>query len=381
MNSVPQEKASIVVIDDTPANLRLLTQMLTQRGYKVRPMPSGEMGIRTVQAATPDLILLDVSMPGMNGYEVCVHLKAKESTRDVPVIFISALGETLDKVRAFEVGGIDYITKPFQMDEVMARVETQLELKRSRDHLATRTRQLEELLNEKKEFLDVAAHELKNPLNVLKGYAEWIEEMHRDTSPEVQGIAQKMLSMTQSMHDLVIKILDINRLELGEHHLNITNVDLASAARSVLRKFEVLATQKSQSLIFTDGNPTQYALADEKGVFRILENLLSNAIKFSPLGTPIEIGVQETETQVLCLVTDQGPGLTAQDHKQLFKKYAQLSAKPTNGESSSRLGLSIAHALAQAMGGSLYCKSTAGMGATFILTLKKQGAEASMLKE
>jgi signal transduction histidine kinase len=375
LTSTAKPKASIVVIDDTPANLRLLTQMLAKRDYKVRPMPSGEMGLRTVQAALPDLILLDVNMPGMNGYEVCEHLKRDPETRDVPVIFISALGETLDKVKAFEVGGIDYITKPFHIEEVIARVETQLELKQNRDALQSHSLMLEELLEEKKEFLDLAAHELKNPLNVLRGYAEWIEESHKDAPEEVEEIARKMLLMTQNMHDLVIKILDINMLELGKHPLNLNQLDLASAARSVVRKFEILAAEKSQRVSFKDENPAHYAYADEKAVFRILDNLISNAIKFSPEGAHIEVTIKESDAGIQCQIRDTGPGLTTEDHKNLFKKYAHLSAKPTKGESSSRLGLSIAHALANGMGGKLWCESTFGHGARFFLELPKHNQE------
>lgn len=375
MNTIQSPKASIVVIDDTPANLRLLTQMLSQRGYKVRPMPSGEMGLRTVQAALPDLILLDVSMPGMNGYEVCQHLKENPQTSQVPVIFISALGETLDKVKAFEVGGVDYITKPFHIEEVMARVETQLELKRGRDKLEQHSQRLEDILTEKKEFLDIAAHELKNPLNVLKGYAEWLEESHADSPQELGDIAKKMLTMTRSMHDLVIKILDINKLELGDHQLRLGEVDLASAAQSVVRKFEFLATQKGQRLQFIREPLEHFGYGDEKAVFRILDNLISNAIKFSPHQTAIEVSVGEKDTYLFCHVKDQGPGLTAEDHRLLFKKYATLSAKPTGGESSSRLGLSIAHALAVAMEGQLVCESSRGLGAVFTLYIKKSKLE------
>lgn len=126
---------TIVVVDDTPANLRLLTDLLNRQGYKVRPVSSAEMGLKTIQAAHPDLILLDINMPQMDGYEVCRRLKQNDQTADIPVIFISALDETWDRVRAFEVGGVDFITKPFQLEEVHARIRTQLDLKFSRDQL------------------------------------------------------------------------------------------------------------------------------------------------------------------------------------------------------------------------------------------------------
>jgi DNA-binding response OmpR family regulator len=119
-------KADILVIDDTPENLNLLSAMLTEQGYKVRSVTKGSTGIRGANAVPPDLILLDVNMPEMNGYEVCQHLKGSDRTREIPVIFISALGDVLDKVKAFAVGGVDYITKPFQLEEVLARIENHL---------------------------------------------------------------------------------------------------------------------------------------------------------------------------------------------------------------------------------------------------------------
>jgi len=128
-------KGNILIVDDTPANLHLLSQMLAEQGYRVRPVPDGSLALAAARAEPPDLILLDIRMPEMNGYEVCEHLKADAQTRDIPIIFISALGETQDKVRAFAVGGVDYVTKPFQVEEVLARVETHLALRKLQKQL------------------------------------------------------------------------------------------------------------------------------------------------------------------------------------------------------------------------------------------------------
>jgi PleD family two-component response regulator len=123
-------KESILIVDDTPANLQLLAQMLSEQGYKVRMAQDGTMALMSIQSSPPDLILLDIMMPELNGYEVCSKLKASSLTKDIPIIFISALNEVFDKVKAFEVGGVDYITKPFQAQEVLARVEHQLHIRR-----------------------------------------------------------------------------------------------------------------------------------------------------------------------------------------------------------------------------------------------------------
>jgi serine phosphatase RsbU (regulator of sigma subunit) len=142
-NSGAGQPASILVVDDTPANLQVLAGMLKDRGYKVRPVPSGKLALQAARRDPPDLILLDINMPEMNGYEVCEHLKADERLKGVPVIFISALTEPLDKVKAFAIGGVDYLTKPFQMEELHARVETHLKLRRLQIELEDHSRHLE----------------------------------------------------------------------------------------------------------------------------------------------------------------------------------------------------------------------------------------------
>ncbi len=142
-------KENILVVDDTPDNLRLLSAMLTQMGYEVRRVINGQTALKTAQAAPPDLILLDIMMPDMNGYEVCQHLKASEQTRDVPVIFISALDEVLDKVKAFAVGGVDYITKPFSEEEVFARVENNLTVRRLQKQLMEQNARLQREISDR----------------------------------------------------------------------------------------------------------------------------------------------------------------------------------------------------------------------------------------
>jgi CheY-like chemotaxis protein/nitrogen-specific signal transduction histidine kinase len=142
-------KADILVIDDTPENLNLLSAMLTEQGYKVRSVTKGSTGLRGANAVPPDLILLDVNMPEMNGYEVCQHLKASDRTREIPVIFISALGDVLDKVKAFAVGGVDYITKPFQLEEVLARIENHLTIWKLQQQLQAQNKRLQQEIHDR----------------------------------------------------------------------------------------------------------------------------------------------------------------------------------------------------------------------------------------
>jgi adenylate cyclase len=142
--SIPEE-ADILVVDDTPTNLKMLSSMLKEQGYKVRPVPNGRLALKAAESAPPDLILLDINMPDIDGYEVCRRLKENEKLRDIPVIFISALNEAMDKVEAFNTGGVDYVTKPFQFEEVQARVETHLKLRNAQIKLERYNQQLQEL--------------------------------------------------------------------------------------------------------------------------------------------------------------------------------------------------------------------------------------------
>jgi sigma-B regulation protein RsbU (phosphoserine phosphatase) len=155
-DQIDAPKANILIVDDTPANLHLLSKMLGEQGYRARPVPDGPLALAAVRAEAPDLILLDIRMPEMDGYQVCAHLKEDAGTRDIPIIFISALDATRDKVKAFTAGGVDYITKPFQCEEVLARVETHLSLQRLTQQLQTANRRLQEANNKMERELALA---------------------------------------------------------------------------------------------------------------------------------------------------------------------------------------------------------------------------------
>ncbi len=186
--------ASIIIVDDTPANLELMAGMLKQRGYRVRTAPSGKLAIKAAQGEPPDLILLDITMPEMDGYEVCGRLKADETLRDIPVIFISALTETMDKVRAFSSGGVDYVSKPFQFEEVHARVETHLKLRHLQAELEGHNRDLEETVREKVKEIS------ESQIATIFAIAKLSESRDEDTGRHLERVQMicRMLSLKMS---------------------------------------------------------------------------------------------------------------------------------------------------------------------------------------
>jgi len=210
--------ADILVVDDTPANLQLLAVMLKERGHKVRPVPTGKLALQAAHKQTPDLILLDINMPEMDGYEVCMALKADPILADVPVIFISANNEAMDKVMAFSIGGVDYITKPFQFDEVEARVETHLKIQRLQATLRQSNERLRVLEQLKSDLTNMLVHDMRTPLTSILSGLSTMESMG-----ELNDLQKELLTMGirggQTLLGMVNDLLDISKMEDGSLQL------------------------------------------------------------------------------------------------------------------------------------------------------------------
>ncbi|MCX5793715.1 MAG: response regulator [Elusimicrobia bacterium] len=213
----PQNPPGVLMVDDTPANLELLSGMLKGRGYKVRAAVSGKLALQAARNDPPDLILLDINMPEMDGYAVCGELKADEKLKDIPVIFLSALNETMDKVKAFGSGGVDYITKPFQFEEVEARVATHLELHRQRQLLQENFNELRELKKLRDGLVDMIIRDLRPPLTGISDFHALIIKDPKNTlSPDsARHLAGAVRAAGQIIH-MVDTVLDTSGPEEGE---------------------------------------------------------------------------------------------------------------------------------------------------------------------
>ena len=359
MNPAPP-RSSVLIVDDITRNLQVVGTILRQAGYAVTPATSGVEALEGVREKVPDLILLDLMMPEMDGLEVCRRLKADPATQQIPVIFLTASNEMEHLMKGFEVGAVDYVTKPFNPPELLARVRTHLELKHARQRLR-------EMNDEKNEFMGIAAHDLRSPLNAVKGYSEMVLE-DPALGRENAEVIQKIHEAAARMAEMVQNLLDANRIERGELQLQLAPTDLGRLLAAVVEAQRPRATAKQQSIrLQTDPSPVM-AQVDPNVMVQVLENLVSNAVKYSPPGKNIFVRLKKEAQAVRVEVQDEGPGLSAGDQQKLFGKFARLSAKPTGGENSTGLGLSIVKRMVEAMNGKVWCESELGKGATFIVT-------------
>ncbi len=363
-----QDRATIMVVDDTPANLMLLDDMLSAKGYRVLTMPRGDLALKAVTINPPDLILLDINMPGMNGFEVCKRLKEDENMNDTPVLFISAYTETVEKIKAFSAGGVDYITKPFQEEEVTARVETHLEIHRQKREIAKNYRELKELIGLRDNLTQMIVHDLRSPLTAIYGSLEVLNLTFNDElSEQANQLIRNARNNASKMIEMVSSLLDLDRLESGELQLNIEEVDVNMMIEDSLAMFK-----DSAKHIHFDVKVSSKSLKssfDKELIRRVLINLTENAVKFSPDRSVITISASETEKELKFSVTDKGPGIPLESHEFIFKKYGQLASKRFGY--SSGIGLAFCKLAVEAHHGTIGVESEVGSGSTFMFTLPK----------
>jgi signal transduction histidine kinase len=355
---------NIMVVDDTPANLKLLEGMLQAKGYLVLAFPRGQMALAAAVKSPPDLILLDINMPEMNGFEVCERLKADAALKDIPVIFISALTETEDKVKAFAAGGVDYVSKPFQFEEVNARVET---------HLRLRRQQLElKALNEMKDhILGVATHDLRSPLGCITGFTELLLNELKPSLTEKQAeFFDIIFTSSKFMHGLINDLLDVSTIESGHLSLRRQPFDITALIMKSVEINRVFATKKNMPIAISCPEELPEVYADIDRTEQVLNNLLTNAMKYAQPGTDISVRLRQENNEVIISVADQGPGIPEKEQHKLFQAFGKTSVKPVSEEESSTgLGLLIVKKIVEAHGGRIWFISDPGKGTEFFFSL------------
>jgi signal transduction histidine kinase len=347
--------ATILIVDDTPANLSVLVDTLAEAGYNLMVAEDGEDALAQTRRTQPDLILLDVMMPGLDGFETCRRFKAQAGTRDIPVIFMTALTDTAEKIRAFTAGAVDYITKPIQHDEALARIGTHLTIRRLQH-------ELQQQLALKERFMRIAGHDLRNPLCLILMSGELARR--KGATPAVAEYLESIHSSAREMRRIIDTFLNV-RKPGDEARGPMDRADLNLVAAAVVAQNEPAAERKSVALALELPEILPLARADAGNTYQALSNYVSNAIKFHPPGGRIVIRTGATATHLRAEVQDQGPGVAPAERAGLFHEYARLSPRPTGGEESTGLGLSIVKELIEAEGGRVGAEFPAAGGSIF----------------
>jgi signal transduction histidine kinase len=402
---------NILIVDDVPDNLHLLSQILTKEGYVVRCTVKGSMGLKVASSGWAELILLDIQMSELDGYQVCEQLQANPQTRSIPVIFLSALDGVFDKVKAFAVGGVDYITKPFDVQEVLARVRTHLQLSNLHQTLAARveaqTLQLTAALQEanaaslaKSQFLSTMSHELRTPLNAILGFTNLMLRDKLLTS-EQQEYLEIIDRSGAHLLSLINDVLEVSKIEAGYLALDERDFDLDRLLVNLTEMLTLKAKNKGLEFkLIRSTELTRYLRTDCSKLRQVLINLLDNALKFTTKGS-VTLRVsssvichsslaesnisqmtsdQEEQVTIQFEIEDTGLGIAAEELQFLFAPFCQTETG-RNSQSGTGLGLSIAKQYVKLMGGDLQVQSVLGKGTKFDFTLPMTIVTSSEIEE
>ncbi len=363
----------IMIVDDDPENLHVLEETLAASGYDIAIFPDGALALAAARNMPPDLILLDVRMPGLNGYEVCRRLKSSEDPRlrTAPVIFISAMAENADIMEGFAAGGVDYITKPFRDTEVLARTKTHIALRQAYLELNEQFVRLQELEVLRDNLVHMMAHDMRTPLQQIIWRLETLEENietleRQHVLDQVQRTGRSLLALERMLSGMI----DMSRLEARQMPVNYCESDIASLIGQVVEVLTGEAAPERITTAITLNGARPFC--DPELTRRVLTNLLSNALKYSPANSKIEIGVRpgRGEREVFVWIRDQGPGIPPDEQRRIFDKYAVAQGVKCNYAASAGLGLAFCKLAVEAQAGEIGVYCPPGQGSTFWFTLK-----------
>jgi PAS domain S-box-containing protein len=379
--NIPKPRETVLIVDDQRSNVDLLKDIMCE--FNLFVALNGRKALEMANSENqPDIILLDIMMPEMNGYEVCRRLKESEKTRDIPVIFVTAKNEVNDEAEGFLVGGVDYITKPFHADIIKQRVIRCLSLKRHQNHLeelvAVRTIELENAKQvaeagrtaaeagnrAKSAFLSHMSHEIRTPLNAILGMGELLLET--EINNEQRLLLQTNHRASQSLHALVNDILDLSKIEADQLVLDQDVFELRDIIDGIIEIFTINAKEKKIKLhCVVDENVPRFTFGDPARLRQILLNLVGNAVKFTMEGH-IEVGVHTgPNSNISFVITDTGPGILKEKQEEIFKSFTQAETFTTRKHGGTGLGLTICQQLVLLMGGEIRLESKIDQGSTF----------------
>lgn len=364
-----QERSShtVLVVDDNPVNPKLLTSILHGANYQVLTAGNAEEALQLIETQVPDIILLDVMMPGIDGFSLCRKLKRDDKYADIPLIFITSLSQQEDIVEGFNAGGNDYIVKPFNRQELLARVRNHLHLY---DMLQENKRLIalsEDASRSKTEFLASMSHEIRTPLNSIIGMAEVLNDTK--LTEEQRDFVRIFRTAGESLLAIINDILDLSKIEAGQAESETIDFHLPSLLSSVASILSVRATERNVNISINCHPDVPSGLrGDPTRLRQILINLVGNGVKFTENGNVDIFVKKESETQLLFSVKDNGIGIPVEKQQLIFESFTQADSMTTRKYGGTGLGLTICQKLTQILGGEIGLKSLPGGGSTFFFT-------------
>ncbi len=369
-NKEKQEIPLVLIVDDVPKNIQLLGNILNNEGYDIIIAENGKEALERISDVLPDIILLDIMMPEMDGYETCKRLKENDRTRDIPVIFLTAKTEMEDIVKGFNAGSVDYVTKPFNSKELMARVKTHITLKKLFDKEKEYVKELKELNKLKNKFLGIAAHDIRSPIATMQMNIEFLLNILTENLTEEQiDILKDTEYLVNYMNRLLSDILDITAIEAGKLTLNMQKQDYMDFLTYNIKMNRILSDKKNIKINFIYEDNLPEILFDRDKMTQVMNNLIGNAVKFSNKHTTITIDVKMKDNYIFTDVIDEGQGIPATELSKLFKEFQRVSVKPTGNETSTGLGLAITKKIVEGHNGIIGVESEKGKGSRFYFAL------------
>jgi two-component system sensor histidine kinase/response regulator len=368
--SIDLKGRRILAVDDDRINLRIIGGILRHEGYEIGEATSGEQALEVYATFQPNLVLLDVMMPGIDGFATCRTLKKTYGDKCAPVIFVTAKSEADDVVMGFDAGGVDYLTKPFRPKEVVARIRTHLSNQQLVEQQKDLVEQLSKANSAKDRFLGMCAHDLRNPLSSIRGLAELMDENALGVlTAEQKEIVQTIHGASTSMLQLVNELLDVATIEAGHLKLEKSPVSIVEIVERSVHLSNIEAAKKNTRIELVKISFDPIVDVDRNKFRQVVDNLINNAVKYSPRGSIVTVLIHANETQAGFAVRDSGPGIPENERHKLFKDYGRLSTQPTGGEKSTGLGLAICRKIVEAHDGTIGVENVPGRGAEFIVSL------------
>lgn len=360
----------LLVVDDVQTNVLLLKALLGKEGYGILVANNGQEALEVIRNENPDLILLDVMMPGMDGFEVAERLKSEEFRCEIPIIFLTALDDTQSIVNGFKLGVGDFISKPFRKEELMVRIKHQLSLVAARRIIEEKNEELRKTIAGRDKMYSVIAHDLRSPMASMKMLLNTIMmSVEKDKiDPDIFDMLEMSNKTSEEVFSLLDNLLKWTKSQLGKLTVIPQKLDISGLADGVVEVMNSVAEVKHIKLIRTD-HESFFVYVDIEMIKSILRNLISNAVKFSNPDSEIKVGIKAEDGKVIVSVTDSGKGIKKEDQHKLLKDSTHFTTYGTNSEEGSGLGLLLCRDFTRKNGGELWFESEENLGSVFSFSL------------